>query len=177
MNHDRLTLYYRSTISHFLLDLLNPTGTDVGAAAPLPPGCTRRRPASAEQRPGRSSAVLGWAGTWGQRLPIIHMQNKYIILHLYHVLLTKYTALPQLIWKSNESLSFRAKDLESSIRFFTGCSIYLCFLEDLTIKHLIEQILVMYDFLTGNLQHLQAKTHVSCTKNDKTPLLLSIHCS
>ena len=35
MNHDRLTLYYRSTISHFLLDLLNPTGTGVGAAAPL----------------------------------------------------------------------------------------------------------------------------------------------
>ena len=35
MNHDRLTLYYRSTISHFLLDLLNPTGTGVGAAAPI----------------------------------------------------------------------------------------------------------------------------------------------
>ena len=34
MNHDRLTLYYRSTISHFLLDLLNPTGTGVGAARP-----------------------------------------------------------------------------------------------------------------------------------------------
>ena len=33
MNHDRLTLYYRSTISHFLLDLLNPTGAGVGAAA------------------------------------------------------------------------------------------------------------------------------------------------
>ena len=58
MNHDRLTLYYRSTISHFLLDLLNPTGTDVGAAAPLPPGCTRRRPALAEQRPGRANAML-----------------------------------------------------------------------------------------------------------------------
>ena len=46
----------------------------------------------------------------------------------------------------------------------------------------------MYDFLTSNLhkvswtltlnlQHLQAKTHVSCTKNDKIPLLLSIHYS
>ena len=36
MNHDRLTLYYRSTISHFLLDLLNPTGTGVGGAAAAP---------------------------------------------------------------------------------------------------------------------------------------------
>ena len=34
MNHDRLTLYYRSTISHFLLDLLNPTGPSNHLAAP-----------------------------------------------------------------------------------------------------------------------------------------------
>ena len=79
MNHDRLTLYYRSTISHFLLDLLNPTGTGVrrmAAAAPATP------PVPPEPEEGRlwlnKDQGRANGGTWGQRLPIMHMQNKYL---------------------------------------------------------------------------------------------------
>ena len=148
-----------------------------------PSACTRRRPALADQRPGRASA-----GTWGQRLPIIHMQNKYIILHLYHVLLTKCTARTAAMnFVRSEMILCLLKHNIWRVRlgFLQGVPFTSVFLKDLTIKHPkfktirkhIELIFVMYDILTNNLQHLQAKTHVSCTKNDKIPLLLSIHCS
>ena len=61
MNHDRLTLYYR-TISHFLLDLLNPTGTGVGAAAaPLTTWLHQKKAGfgRAKTRPSQNSVEQG----------------------------------------------------------------------------------------------------------------------
>ena len=81
--------------------MLNPTGTGVGAAAPLTTWLHQKKADFGRTKTRQSQCRKG---TWGQRIPIIHMQNKYIILHLYHVLLTKCTALPQSTWKSNDSL-------------------------------------------------------------------------
>ena len=127
MNHDRLTLYYRSTISHFLLDLLNPTGTGVGAARPSNHLAV---PEEGRLRPNKDQAepMQCWTGTWGQRLPNIHMQNMFIILHLYNVLLTKCTALPLWTWKSNDSLPLEHNIWRDRLGFLQGVSFTYVFL-------------------------------------------------
>ena len=88
MNHDRLTLYYR-TISHFLLDLLNPTGTGVGAAAPLTTWLQHKKAGF-----GRTKTRQGQRSKITDNMYTCKIST-YIILHLYHVLLTKCTAVPQ----------------------------------------------------------------------------------